>query len=436
MEVFCIDNLPPEDVATLAALYSRSPCSVQTHLTKLEKGGFAQRIIDLYYVQYSHRSIMDCGSTSLFIENVSMIAAKAIQDSPLYRGQEASTRYLDFSQQGCVDPLAALGGDRDTLGADIQSRWLGLYKRVLAGLVAHLSERFPKKPDEKEGVWQKSIKARAFDVARGWLPAGGRTYVAWHTDLRQAHDHIKLLRNNPIGEIQAVGEAIHASLKANYPASFGHNIYPDHEAYLAQSVMEYTYTDRAAAPFSGKPFLDYSGILDNRRQLSARPPKTELHQRLRGLGTILFTFPLDFGSYRDLQRQRSAVIEMPLLTTKHGFHNWYLEQLPADLLSEIWPEMGLLEGTIRDLPCSDLTRQYYIPMGYVCQIKMSCPLPSAVYIAELRSGQTVHPTLRVVAQQMGEWLRKNIPNLAMHHDMTDDTWSTKRGTQDIVQKSS
>lgn len=35
-----------------------------------------------------------------------MLAAKAIQDHPLYSGQEASTRYLDMSLQTMVNPIA------------------------------------------------------------------------------------------------------------------------------------------------------------------------------------------------------------------------------------------------------------------------------------------------------------------------------------------
>ena len=59
-----------------------------------------------FYVGYGHKSIGDCGTITLFIEGISMLAAKAIQDWPLYSGQEASTRYVDFSTQAFIDPVA------------------------------------------------------------------------------------------------------------------------------------------------------------------------------------------------------------------------------------------------------------------------------------------------------------------------------------------
>ncbi len=104
MRIFIRDDLPPESEAMVQALYSRSPASVVEHLRKVEEVG-ADQFMGTYYVGYGHRSIGDCGTTTLFIEEVTMLDAKAIQDWPLYRGQEASTRYMDFSKAVIHDPL-------------------------------------------------------------------------------------------------------------------------------------------------------------------------------------------------------------------------------------------------------------------------------------------------------------------------------------------
>ena len=102
-EIHIFHDLHPEDCAMLQALYSRSPASVVDHLDKVLAAG-SGKFMERYYVGYGHASIGDCGVTTLFIENYSMLAAKAIQDNPLYSGQEASTRYLDFAQQPMIDP--------------------------------------------------------------------------------------------------------------------------------------------------------------------------------------------------------------------------------------------------------------------------------------------------------------------------------------------
>ena len=57
-----------------------------------------------------------------------MPVAKAVQDNPLYNGQEASTRYLDFSKQRIIDPY------NHPASAAILNRWMEIYNGVLPQL--------------------------------------------------------------------------------------------------------------------------------------------------------------------------------------------------------------------------------------------------------------------------------------------------------------
>lgn len=424
METFIVDDQKPEVVAMLQALYSRSPESVLVHLEQVRRRG-PENFMANYYVGYGHKSIGDCGTTSIFVENVSMLAAKAIQDTPLYNGQEASTRYLNMNQQALVNPL------KSDQGKMVQDAWMKLYDEALELLIADIKEKYPRKPEEKENVWEKTVKAKAFDIARGLLPAGITTYVAWHVNLRQAHDHIKELRNHPLEEIREMGLSVENQLRARYPSSFSHKVYPDEEKYLAESMARFAYHYEELDYREWTSRFDTKGISQEISLLQNRPKKAELHQRFRRFGTIEFKFPLDFGSYRDLQRQRSSVQEMPLLTTRLGFHKWYLENLPESIVARI---ESCLEKT-NSLVCDDYIRQYYIPMGYKVPVVMTCSLPSAVYIAELRSQQTVHPTLRAEAQYMGTVLKHLFPEMALYCDDSPDVWTLKRGTQDICKKS-
>ncbi len=427
-EIFVIDDVPPEANAMLQALYSRSPKSVVEHLEQVRTVG-AEKFMANYYVGYGHKSIGDCGSVSIFVENVSMLVAKAVQDWPLYSGQEASTRYLDMAKQEMLNPLGT------PEGAEIQEKWRAFYVHALETLVPALKLRFPIEEGQKESLYEKAIKARAFDIARGFLPAGATTFASWHTNLRQAHDHLKEMRHHPLPEVRETAAAILGALQAKYQSSFLHKAYEAEEAYVEQSMAAFAYcTEAPSKEFSYAVRLDLQGLKKHQDLLSARPPKAELHNRLRQYGDIVFRFPLDFGSYRDLQRQRSAVQEMPLLTTKHGFEGWYLEQLTPELRTEAENFLKEQEARIAALSCSEEIRQYYIGMGYTVAVVMTCSLPSAVYIAELRAADTVHPTLRVQAQRMGDALAQAVPGLVMHHDTSPGTWNIKRGNQDIVRK--
>jgi thymidylate synthase ThyX len=429
VELFVLDgtDVPsPEDLAMLSAMYSRDPASVTTHLEKVRRVG-SGRFMSTFYCGFGHKSVGDCGFVTMFIEGVSMLAAKAIQDTPLYNGQEASTRYLDMTKQVVLNPLGT------PEGAALQVAWMALYEEALATLVPQLEDQHPKQPDEKESVWKKAIKARAFDIARSLLPAGVTTNVAWSANLRQANDHLKELRHHPLTEVREIGEQLHAKLLERYPNSFGHVVNEAEESYIEQSMDCWAFSDFNSVEFEFTNGLDRHTLSNDAfvDLLTKRPPRAELHQRFRRFGSIDLRFSLDFGSFRDLQRHRSAVIEMPLLRTFHGFHPWYLEHLPV----EFGDRIADLTKRLPDPNSDQATRQYYVPMGFLVQVEMSCTLPAAVYIAELRSGQSVHPTLRVRAQQMGEVIRKCVPGIAMHHDMSPDTWSIRRGQQDIVVKS-
>jgi len=100
----------PEAEAMLQALHSRSVGGLQSHLKILSEKG-PDNFMKNFYVGYGHKSIGDCGTASIFIEGVSMLASKAVQDWPLYSGQESSTRYVDFQTQPFKNPAGTKEGE-------------------------------------------------------------------------------------------------------------------------------------------------------------------------------------------------------------------------------------------------------------------------------------------------------------------------------------
>lgn len=430
-KIIVSDSLPPEANAMALAMYSRSPRSFLLHYEEVLRKGW-KKFLSQFYVGYGHKSIGDCGSTTICIENVSMLCAKAIQQYLLYKGQEASTRYLDMSGQRLVDPIGSIES------SNINRRWMSLYEKVLARLIVHLKGKFPRKDGENETTWEKAIKARAFDIARSFLPASVSTYVGWHTTLREAADHLLELRHHPLPEVRDVAETMSLALHQKYPSSGFDKRYPETEAYVEKWMMEYAYMEPVDSPLG--PFMVGHNINLNATNfkyetvLESRPAKTELPKFMKKLGNMRFQFLLDFGSFRDLQRHRSGTILMPPLTVNYGFHEWYLAELPEDLRIEAQAEIQALLEKVRGLYCTEEARQYYMAMGFKVHCECTLDLPAATYIAELRSKQDVHPTLRVVAQKIGATLRELFPAMKLYCDTDPDKWSVSRGKHDIVRK--
>ena len=128
--------LTAEMTAMLQALHSRSTEGIDGHLAVLAERG-ADKFMSTYYVQYGHKSIGDCGVGVVFIEGISMLAAKAIQDSKLYNGQEASTRYIDFANQPFLNPQGTAAGTA------IQENWRRFYLKAVAEMKTELPNRYP-----------------------------------------------------------------------------------------------------------------------------------------------------------------------------------------------------------------------------------------------------------------------------------------------------
>ncbi|MCR4333764.1 MAG: FAD-dependent thymidylate synthase [Patescibacteria group bacterium] len=434
--------ITPEAEAMLQALHSRSVGGIRNHLKVLAEKGF-MAFMKSFYVGYGHTSIGDCGTVTIFIEGVSMLVAKAIQDWLLYSGQEASTRYIDFATQKFIDPV----GSPDS--ARVLEEWRGFYLSSLDPVRKHLHQQFPRKEGEDEKVYEKAINARSFDILRGFLPAGASTNLSWHTTLRQAADHIALLRYHPLAEVKIVAEAMEGALREAHPSSFGQKRYEATEEYNRFWMETGYYFSGSAARHSRfivatKRNLAVTSDSINRRLLEteyrslikSRPLKTELPKQMAEAGTMQFEFLLDFGSFRDVQRQRSVIQRMPLLSSNFGMHPWYFGSLPAGDVKEakdfVRRQLNLIDG----LPEDALMRQYYLPMGMCVPCRLTGDLPALVYVVELRAQAVVHPTLHEVALWITDALLERFSDLGLklYVDREQGRFDVKRGLQDIVQK--
>jgi hypothetical protein len=165
--------------------------------------------------------------------------------------------------------------------------------------------------------------------------------------------------------------------------------------------------------------------------------------RLESYGRYNLLFLLDFGSYRDLQRHRNGVCQIPLIDGQFGMNPWYMQQCAAFLSPADWDtlhqDISSQFAAIAALPAKGVTatpelNQYLYPMGAQVLVHATYSVPETAYIGELRSGKTVHPSLRPIAQKMLEMLEHDLPGLALYGDRDEESWTAKRGEQTIASK--
>lgn len=422
--------LNAEATSMLQALHSRSTGGIDEHLKVLAERG-AEKFMSTYYVGYGHKSIGDCGSAIVFVEGISMLAAKAIQDSKLYNGQEASTRYIDFAAQPFIDPAGTPESKQ------LLETWRTFYLEAVAEMKEALPARYPRGDEEKETIYQKAIAARAFDICRGFLPAGASTNLAWTTTLRQFADRVLQLRHHPLTEVRDIAEKLEDALIAVYPNSFDSNKkrYEGTEAYVKASYEHYYYHDpKSPAVALVRNGVDSVALAPYRELITTRPPKTELPKFLGAYGEAAFAFTLDFGSFRDIQRHRAVTQRMPLLTTDLGFNEWYLSELTPSLRTKAEALIATQLTAAKAITSDAATMQYYLPMGLNISNYLSGDLPALVYLVELRATSLVHPTLATRAAEMATLLKDTYADigLTLHLDPNPGRFNVKRGESDIV----
>lgn len=485
-KILLVDDLSPEDIAMVQALYARRSESAETHIQKIYDGrreavrdalnaqafttdeqnelvdplfeimrgehasARAGKFMASYLVGYGHKSIGDCGTFTVFIEGVSILVAKAFQDWPLYSGQETSTRAIDFSRSD--DEKKIVGRLVDPTGSDrarlILHRWMSFYARSRLRVADEVRRRHPRRPEEDAEKYERAVDGRVFDILRGFLPAGVTTQFSWHTNIRQAGDHLIGLIHHPLAEVREVALVLAQMLQGRYPSSAGcfgglpalsgigkqekDEERASRSAWERLVAKETSYLSPEGAPGLSttltKPDLEPWTHL-----IETRPRGGVLPHFLTDLGQLRFRFGLDFGSFRDIQRHRNGVCRMPLLDTSKGFETWYLDQLDAESRQEADALVAAQTDAILLLDAEPAERQYYLAMGFKVPVSVTYGLPAAVYVMELRAGKTIHPTLRrAIHSKMIAPFRRAFPKIPLHVDMDPDDWSIRRGSQTIT----
>jgi hypothetical protein len=268
---------------------------------------------------------------------------------------------------------------------------------------------------ESETVYTNAIHARAFDICRGFLPAGTSTNLAWTTTLRQFADRITIMRHHPLAEVREIADKLEDALIEVYENSFAKKRYEETENYLSGVVKENYYYHDANSPAMELVHdgVNHAGLKPYTEVLSTRPPKTELPKWIGSYGVASFAWNLDFGSFRDVQRHRAVTQRMPLLTSEIGFHDWYLDELTPDLKIKAVDFIESQRKLVLNLTDNQYDRQYYFPMGYKISNYLTGDLAALTYLVELRASNKVHPTLAFQAEAMAKLLLAKYGNLGL-----------------------
>src|SRR5271155_3302370 len=206
-EVFAVHGADPEVLAYAMAKYSRSALSMRESLKEISSQR-AEQFLNTFYFQYGHRSIADLAHLAFAIERLSLLAAIVLVDEQRWDGQERSTRYQNFRKSGWYMP--DFGADQASEGLfreSIESLFT-TYHEVAEGVVESLKSSVPRPEEMKQDAYERTLKARAFDVARYLLPLATNTSLGQIVNARTLETQVSRLLSHPAAEIRDLGEKL------------------------------------------------------------------------------------------------------------------------------------------------------------------------------------------------------------------------------------
>lgn len=205
-DVYAVHGADPEVLAYAMAKYSRSALTLRESLAEISAQR-AEQFLNTFYFQYGHRSIADLAHVAFAVERLSLLAAIVLVDEPRWDGQERSTRYQNFRKSGYYTPHFDSPEDAVEYTATVDELFLG-YTEVGEGMLAELKAHTPRPEGMEEPAYTRTLRARAYDMARYLLPLATNTSLGQITNARTLEGQIARLLGSEYPEIRELGEKL------------------------------------------------------------------------------------------------------------------------------------------------------------------------------------------------------------------------------------
>ncbi len=465
--VYCLRGLPPEVRAVLFAYVSRSPLSFRENLKKLLREGEldlaaedpgprfdsarASRFHEKWVLEYGHASVAEHANLHFAVEDVSMLAAKILEDNRLASFTEKSSRYQVFDLHRFHWPAELEPGplreEAHALVGDLFRAYGELYEPVRE-LLAAKTER-PTGLGER--AWRGTLHAAVCDVIRYILPAGTLTSLGITANARSAAHMIRKLRAHPLAEMRGLGDELEREGTAICPVLLKHarpgsyalergerlkavlrelDLPPqdeqarhtaprvrlvDHDPEGGEAVCaDLLYASGKRSREEAGHLARGMGLQRRRRLLAAALDRMGPHDwPPRALEQVMVTveFCVDFGAFRDLQRHRMATQSVPPLDCAWSYETPpALERLPAggrfhELMQRAAETWHRISGH------NAQAASYFVPLAYRIPFTLRMNLRECEHLVRLRSARSGHPSYRLAAVELQRLLGEAYPEL-------------------------
>jgi len=399
---------------------------------------------------YGDDSIAQMAGAHLFLENISIVATKYLEDFRIgFAPLEKSTRYVRFDEKiggrwiYFIDPnLAKSKYGRDYIR--LLNLLFSRYSKSIEPLLKYLKRKYPQEKDQSVRAYAETMNAKTYDVLRTYLPSATLTNVGFF-GVGQAFEYVitKCLAS-PLVEIRNLAKEAQVELKKVIPSmveratSVRGRVYQryvqsteknlekltqklgfrvqgsgfsepavqlveydlDAEVKIIASLL-YKYSNlpaseikRRVGKLTTKQRLEIIKTSTSRRQVRQ-------HRLLRAFENTYYKFDIvaNLGAYRDLHRHRMLTQERQRFTTELGY------DVPFDLTSAKLDAPYIDAAKKIDNFYRKISQKYPEQAQYVVMLGNRIRwyqwenLRELGWEAELRTGPQGHPDYRIVEQE-------------------------------------
>jgi thymidylate synthase ThyX len=439
----------------------------QDQITAIKKAqNFYDRILD----GYGDDSIGELGGAHLAVENISMLAAKVVEDSRIGGSPlEKSTRYIYFDQK--IDgeylfyrePVIMTSAYRD-IYLETCNHLFDTYSQLIAPLTELMEKKFPKEQEISKVAYTAALRAKVLDCLRGLLPASALTNMGVFGNGRFFETLIQKLNSQNLSEMQDLGKKAFQELSKVIPsfvrrAEGNHKYQRSYTQFVEQMSNELKFLSdqntkglkrvtgagvrlvnydsdnlvkvAAALLFSASDVSlfelqqhcsklseeNLGRILD----AASNYRENRRHKSPRALEHASFTFEIvaDFGIYRDLHRHRMLTQERQLLSCDFGY--FVPSEIKETEMERVYRSAMEFAKKTCDKIAQELPEeaQYVVPMAYNIPWYFHINLRALQWLCELRSSPAGHATYRYIAQEMAKQVCSVFPQFERFFKFVD-----------------
>jgi len=391
-DVFAVHGADPEVLAYAMAKYSRSALSMRESLTEISAQR-AEQFLNTFYFQYGHRSIADLAHIAFAVERLSLLAAIVLVDEQRWDGQERSTRYQNFQKSGWFFPDFGQDKSSETLYSDTVKGLFDAYQRTTAAVLEALRRRVTRPEAMKPEAYERTLKARAFDVARYLLPLATNTSLGQIVNARTLETQVSRLLSHPAAEVRDLGRKLRDAatgpawnVQAQAGAALVEKIRAADPA-LAEEAANLLTREVKTAPTLVKYAEPNAYLMETRKDLEciaaevlkglpiAPAPLVDLVERTESLEVELAATLIYWGSDYSYRQVRDVVASLPearvleiieLGLRRRGRHDEALRAFHAGaaLRFDVLMDIGGFRDMHRHRRVTQIKQEFTAALGY------------------------------------------------------------------------